>query len=143
MQDRAEEQVPLQMAAHSDRELNRPVTDQKDLAALWAIGILFSLLLSLVGFSWSPARYEAKTSNSVDPMEAQIENSQNRTVAEAINEGKIEFHPTMEKLVRKRPLYELAFIDLAHLLLFPTGPILIVSFLIRKTVRQTKKPKSL
>ena len=76
-------------------------------------------------------------------MEAQIENGQNRTVADAINEGKIEFHPTMEKLVKKRPLYQLAFIDLAHLLLYPTGPILIIGLLIRKTVRQLKKPKPL
>ena len=143
MQDRAQEQVSIQMSAHPQRDLNQPVADQKDLAALWAVGLLFSLLLSLVGFSWSPARYEARISNSVDPMEAQIENGQNRTVADAINEGKIEFHPTMEKLVKKRPLYQLAFIDLAHLLLYPTGPILIIGLLIRKTVRQLKKPKPL
>jgi hypothetical protein len=143
MQDRTQEQAPIPIAAHPQREFSRPIADQKDLAALWAVGILFSLILSLVGFSWNPARYEAKVSNSVDPMEAQIENSQNRTVADAINEGKIEYHSAMEKLVKKRPLYELAFIDLAHLLVFPTGPILIISLLIRKTIRQIRKSKSL
>jgi hypothetical protein len=143
MQDRVQEQAPLQMASHTREEIKQEAADQKDLAALWAVGVLFSLLLALAGLSWSPARYEARTSSSVDPMEAQIENSQNRTVADAINEGKIEYHPAMEKLVRERPLVQLVVIDLIRLLLFPTAPIVIVSLLIRKTVRQAKKRKTI
>lgn len=139
MQDRAQKPVSIQMTSHSRGEVQVQVTDQKDLAALWAVGVLFSILLSLAGLSWSPARYEAKVSNSVDPMEAQIENGQNRTVADAINDGRIEYHPTMEKLVKERPFVQLVFIDLVRILLFPTAPLLIISLLIRKTIRESKK----
>ena len=143
MQERTQEQIPIQIASASKNvNLKEEVADQKDLAALWAVGVLFSLLISFAGLSWSPARYEARVSNSLDPMEAQIENSQNRTVAEAINDGKIEYHPTMEKLVKERPFYQLVFVDLIRLLLFPTAPIVIVCLLIRKTIREAKKPKS-
>jgi len=143
MQDRVQEQAPLQMASHPQEGIKQEVADQKDLAALWAVGVLFSLLLALAGLSWNPARYEARNSSSVDPMEAQIENSQNRTVADAINEGKIEYHPSMEKLVQKRPFFQLVVTDMSHLLLYPTAPIVIIGLLIRKTVRQTRKRKSL
>ena len=143
MQDRVQEQAPLQMASPTREEIKQDVADQKDLAALWAVGVLFSLLLALAGLSWSPARYEARKSSSVDPMEAQIENTQNRTVADAINDGRIEYHPAMEKLVRERPFFQLVTTDLVRLLLYPTAPIVIISLLIRKTVRQAKKRKSL
>lgn len=143
MQDRAQEPVSIQMASDSRREVQEPINDQKDLAALWAVGVLFSILLSLAGISWSPARYEARISNSVDPTEAQIENSQNRTVAEAINDGRIEYHPTMEKLVKERPFFQRVFIDLIRVLLFPTAPLLIIGLLVRKTIRKAKTPKSL
>lgn len=143
MQDRVQEQASLQMASPTREEIKQEVADQKDLAALWAVGVLFSLLLALAGLSWNPARYEARKSSSVDPMEAQIENSQNRTVADAINDGKIEYHPTMGKLVRERPFLQLFVTDMAHLLLYPTAPIVIVSLLIRRTVRQARKRKSL
>ncbi len=143
MQERTQEQGAIQMASHPPAEPKREVADQKDLAALWAVGILFSLLLSFAGLSWSPARYEARVSNSIEPMEAQIENSQNRTVADAINDGRIEYHPTMEKLVKKQPFLQLVFIDLVRIFLFPTAPLLIISLLIRKTIRESKKTKSL
>lgn len=125
-----------------EESANQQVTDKKDLAALWAVGLLFSLLLILVGSSWNPSRYEAKLSKSVDPLEAQIENGQNRRVADAINAGKVEYHPTMEKLVQRRPLYEIALTNFLRLLISPTGPIVIVWMLIRKTVAHRKTPKS-
>ena len=122
--------------------VSQPVVDKKDLAALWAVGVLFALLLSLVGFIWEPAHYESIPSTSVDPMEAQIENSQNNTVADALNEGKIAYDPSMKKLVRLRPSYQIFFVDLVRLLLFPTAPIVIIGLLIRKTARQSKAPRS-
>jgi hypothetical protein len=117
-----------------------PIVDKKDLAAVWAVGVLFALLLSLVGFAWEPAFYEPLSSSSVDPMEARIENSQNKTVSDALNEKKIQYDPSMAKLVRLRPWYLLFLVDFARLILFPVSPILIIGFLLRKTAQQAKAP---
>lgn len=130
----------MQDHAHSQTQEN--IVDKKDLAALWAVGILVALLLALAGFAWTPAHYEAIPSKSVDPMEARIENSQNKMVSDALNEGKIEYHDSMQKLVKLRPFYQLFFVDLSKVLLFPTLPILIIGLLIRKTGRQSKEPRS-
>ncbi|MFQ5580978.1 MAG: hypothetical protein ACE5FZ_10230, partial [Nitrospiria bacterium] len=114
----------------------------KDLAALWAIGILFSLILSLAGAYWNPAQYEARLSTSVDATEARVENSQNKLVTDALNDGKIEYDPTMDKLVKLRPAPIRFTTDLFRLLLFPTVPIIIIGLLVRKTVLFAKAKKS-
>jgi len=114
------------------------IVDQRDLAVLWAIGILVSLLLSFAGASWEPAIYEARQSTSLDQTEARVENSQNQLVADALNDGLIEYDATMDKLVVFKPVYLLIFYDLARLALFPSGPMLIIGLLILKSVRQYK-----
>ena len=113
---------------------------KKDLTALWAVGLLLALLLSLIGSAWNPPRYNAVRSGAVDPAEAQIEEGQNKRVADALNEGTIQYHPSMEKLAPPRPVLQLFFIDLVKALLFPTAPVLILVSLIRKTIRQFKEP---
>ncbi|MFQ5588887.1 MAG: hypothetical protein ACE5F7_08600 [Nitrospiria bacterium] len=118
------------------------VIDQKDLAVLWAIGILVSLLLSFAGASWRPAQYEARQSTSVDATEARVENSQNQMVADALNDGTIEYDPTMDKLVTLKPVYVLIFFDVVRLSLFPTSALVIIGLLIRKSVRLYKPRKT-
>ncbi len=114
------------------------IIDQKDLAVLWAIGILVSLLLSFAGASWQPARYEAQLSTSVDPTESRVENSQNKMVADALNDGTIEYDPSMDALIKLKPAYYIVFLDVMRLSLFPTGPLVIISLLIRKSVQKYK-----
>lgn len=118
------------------------IMDQRDLAVLWAIGILVSLLLSFAGVSWQPARHEARQSTSLDPTEARVENSQNQMVADALNDGSIEYDDTMDTLVTFKPLYVLLFLDIARLSLFPTVPLIIIGLLIRKSVRHYKTQRS-
>ncbi|TAJ98768.1 MAG: hypothetical protein EPO39_17420 [Candidatus Manganitrophaceae bacterium] len=130
MQDRVEQiQVPTREA----------VVEKKDLGALWAVGVVLSLILTLAGYAWNPPRYEALVSNSVDPTEAQVENGQNKIVADALNQGKVQYDKNMVKLVRLRPAPEIFFIDLFKLLLFPTAPIVIVGMLIRKSIQQARE----
>lgn len=121
----------------------QPVIDKKDLAALWAVGLLFALILSLIGFTWEPAHYEPIPSGSVDPLEANIENGQNKMVSDALNDRKIAYDPTMQKLVRPRPSYQIFFVDLIRVLFFPTAPIVIVGLLLRKTARRSSPPPPL
>jgi len=135
-------QVDIYMEQSPPEGIRAKITDEKDLAALWAIGILFSLILSLAGYSWNPPRYEARLSSSVDTTEARVENSQNKLVTDALNRGQIDFDPSMDKLVKLRFAPVRHSLDLVRLLLFPTGPILIIVILIRKTVLFSKAKKS-
>ncbi|MBN4050060.1 hypothetical protein JYT17_00400 [Nitrospira defluvii] len=114
------------------------IIDQRDLAVLWAIGILVSLLLSFAGASWEPAMYEARQSTSLDQTEARVENSQNQLVTDALNDHVIEYADDMAKLVQLKPFYVIAFFDLARLTLFPSGPMLIMGLLVLKSARQYK-----
>ncbi len=125
----------------SPEDTQRQIVDQKDLAVLWAIGILVSLLLSFAGASWEPARYEARQSTSVDPTESRVENSQNQMVADALNDGTIEYDPSMDALVQSKPIYYTVFFDVIRLSLFPTGPLVIIGLLLRKSVQQYKARK--
>lgn len=131
------------MQEHVEQQIQVPtreaVVEKKDLGALWAVGVVLSLILTLAGYAWNPPIYEAVVSSSVDATEAQVENGQNRIVADALNQGKVEYHPNMVKLVRLRPTHELFFIDLIKVLLFPTGPIVIVGMLTRKSIQQAKE----
>lgn len=123
-------------------ETQAVIVDQRDLAVLWAIGILVSLLLSFAGASWEPAMYEARQSTSLDQTEARVENSQNQLVSDALNDHVIEYDDDMVKLVQLRPLYLRVFFDLARLALFPSGPLLIIGLLLLKSVRQYKAHRS-
>lgn len=123
-------------------ETQGAIVDQRDLAVLWAIGILVSLLLSFAGASWEPAMYEARQSTSLDKTEARVENSQNQLVSDALNDHVIEYDDDMIKLVQLKPLYLRVFFDLARLALFPSGPVLIMSLLLLKSVRQYKARRS-
>jgi len=118
-------------------ERTQKVIDQKDLAALWAIGILVSLLLSLAGSFWNPPRYEARQSTAVDETEARVENTQNQLVADALNQGGTIYDDTMEKLVKPRPAFLDLMITVAQLLLFPCGPIIIVGRLLIVSLRRS------
>lgn len=131
MQDRVEQQIQV--------PTREAIVEKKDLGALWAVGVVLSLILTLAGYAWNPPRYEAMVSNSVDPTEAQVENNQNRIVTDALNQGKIEYHPSMAKLVRLRAAQEIFFIDLIRVLLFPTAPIIIIGMLTRKSIQQAKE----
>jgi hypothetical protein len=137
-----QEQVNVYMEQAPSEETRKKITDEKDLAALWAIGILFSLILSLAGSYWNPARYESRLSTSVDATEARVENSQNKLVTDALNDGKIEYDPSMDTLVKLRPAPIRFTFDLARLLLFPTVPIIIIGFLIRKSILFSKAKKT-
>ncbi|GEM_PF-1795006 len=138
MQEQAEIKSVNPPVEAPSESLQGGIVDQRDLAVLWAIGILVSLLLSFAGASWEPAIYKARQSTSLDQTEARVENSQNQMVADALNDGIIEHDPTMDKLVELKPLYLRIFFDLARLSLFPSGPMLIIGLLIRKSVRQYK-----
>lgn len=132
--------MPIRRQPHAGaKPLDQGGIDKKDLAAVWSVGLLLSLLMSVVGLSWNPARYEARLSNSVDQTEAQVENNQNKMVADALNVGKIQYHPTMEKLVQPISTSQTFFVDIFKVLLFPTVPVIIVGMLIRKTIQQSKK----
>ena len=131
MQDSVEQQIQV--------PTREAVVEKQDLGALWAVGVVLSLILTLAGYAWNPARYEAVVSNSVDPTEAQVENGQNKIVADALNQGKVQYDKNMAKLVRLRPAHEIFFIDIVKVLLFPTAPILIIGMLIRKSIQQSKE----
>ncbi len=137
-------QADVYMEQSPPEETKPKITDEKDLAALWAIGILFSLILSLAGSFWNPPLYEARQSTSVDATEARVENSQNQLVTDALNDRKIEYDPSMDTLVKLRPAPIRFSVDLIRLLLYPTVPIIIIGLLIRKSVLfvKTKKPKN-
>ena len=131
MQDHVEQiQVPTREA----------VVEKRDLGALWAVGVVLSLILTLAAYAWNPPRYEPLVSKSIDPTEAQVENGQNRIVADALNQGKVEYGPNMVKVVRLRPAFELFFIDLVKIFFFPTAPIVIIGMLIRKSIQQAREP---
>lgn len=113
--------------------------DRKDLAVLWAVGILASLLLSLAAFVWQPDLYDTLQSTSLDETEARVENSQNQMVADALNSGQIEYHISMKTAVKLKPSYIRIPADLLRLLLFPTAPIVIIGLLIRKSILFSKQ----
>jgi len=113
--------------------------DHKDLAVLWAVGVLVSLLISLAGTVWDPPNYDAIQSTAVDETEARVENSQNQLVAEALNKGEIEYHFSMDKLVKLKPAYIRFSVDVIRLMLFPCGPIVIVGLLIKKSIQHSKQ----
>ena len=139
MQEQAKiKMVDIKIKKEPQKDSEQKVVDQKDLAALWAIGILVSLLLSLAGSFWNPPAYEARQSTSVDETEARVENSQNQLVADALNKGDIEYDYTMEKLVKSRPAFLDFLVTVARLLLFPCGPIIIIGRLLIISLRQSK-----
>lgn len=142
MQEQLELKSAKRTSVSPQEEAQAGILDQRDLAVLWAIGILVSLLLSFAGASWEPAIYKALQSTSLDQTEARVENSQNQLVSDALNDGLIEYDETMDKLVEFKPVYLLVFFDLARLALFPSGPMLIIGFLILKSVRQYKARRS-
>lgn len=135
MQDR----VQIEMGERPQKESPQDIIDHKDLAVLWAIGILVSLIISLVGTSWNPHQYDAIQSTSLDETEARVENSQNQLVANALNKREIEYHVSMEKLVKLKPIYVLLFVDLVRLILFPCGPIIIIGLIIKKSFQHSKQ----
>jgi hypothetical protein len=116
--------------------------DNKDLAVLWAVGILVSLLLSLGAFVWNPDQYEALQSTSLDETEARVENSQNQLVVDALNSTQLEYHVSMETAVKLKPAYIRLPSDVLRLMLFPTAPIAIIGLLIRKSMRFSKQNHS-
>ncbi|HIL34864.1 MAG: hypothetical protein ABGX83_04920 [Nitrospira sp.] len=135
-------QVGIYMEQSPSEETGSKITDEKDLAALWAIGILISLILSLAGYFWNPPRYEARQSTSVDATEARVENSQNKLVTDALNSGQIEYDPSMDKLIKLRFAPIRHTLDLVKLLLFPTVPIIIIVLLVRRSISFAKAKKS-
>ncbi len=143
MHDQVEIKTEARLPSSSQTTSQGQIVDQKDLAVLWAIGILVSLLLSFAGANWQPARYEARQSESVDATEARVENSQNQMVVDALNRGDIEYNDSMDALVTLKPVFVIIFYDFARLSLFPTGPLLIIGLLILKSVRQMKTRQSL
>ncbi len=134
-----QDQVQIKMSETPQKESSQAIIDQKDLAVLWAIGILVSLIVSLVGTSWNPYQYDAIQSTSLDETEARVENSQNNLVANALNKGEIEYHFSMDKLVKLKPIYVLFFVDFVRLVLFPCGPIIIIFLLIKKSLRHSNQ----
>jgi len=138
MQESAETKSTKNEAVSSHEVTQTAIIDQRDLAVLWAIGILVSLLLSFAGASWEPAMYEARQSTSLDATEARVENSQNQLVTDALNDHVIEYTDDMVTLVQLKPFYVIAFFDLVRLTLFPSGPMLIIGLLVLKSTRQYK-----
>ncbi len=127
------------MKQGSQENTSEEIIDYKDLAVLWAVGILVSLLLSLGAFVWHPDLYETLQSTSLDETESRVENSQNQMVADALNGGQIEYHISMKTAVKLKPIYIRLPADLLRLLFFPTAPIAIIGLLIRKSIRQSKQ----
>lgn len=138
MQESVEIKSEKSALASSHEEAQAGIIDQRDLAVLWAIGILVSLLLSFAGASWQPAMYEARQSTSLDATEARVENSQNQLVSDALNDHVFEYEDDMVTLVQLKPFYVIAFFDLLRLTLFPSGPMLIMGLLVLKSIRQYK-----
>ena len=132
----------LEMKESAQESSSEEIIDHKDLAVLWAVGILVSLLLSLGAFVWQPSLYETLQSTSLDETEARVENSQNQLVADALNNGEIEYHISMKTAVKLKPVYIRLPADLLRLLLFPTAPIVIIGLLIRKSIRFSKQNNS-
>lgn len=136
------DQMQVKMSEAPPNASSGEIIDHKDLAVLWAIGILVSLLFSLVGTSWNPDRYDAIQSGAVDETEAMVENSQNQLVATALNNREIEYHPSMDKLVQLKPGYARVFVDLVRLILFPSGPITIIGLLIKRSFQHSKQKRA-
>jgi len=132
----------VEMKESVEKSSSETFIDRKDLAVLWAVGILVSLLLSLGAFVWQPGLYEALQSTSLDETEARVENSQNQMVVEALNTQQIEFHVSMKNAVKLKPIYIRLPTDLLRLLLFPTAPIAIIGLLIRKSILFSKQNNS-
>ena len=129
MENEIEERKPIQ-----------EVVDRKDLAALWAIAVLFSLLCILVGLAWQPIHYEIIPRRDRDPEEAMTQNSQNQVLVDALNQERVTYDPrTMGKIIAPRPFFEVLFYDFLRILLVPTLPILAIGLLIRKTLLESKK----
>lgn len=119
-------------------------TDQKDLGALWAITILFSLLCTLVGLTWVPVHYDLIPSREADPLERRTQDLQNQLLIDALNQGKVTFDSrSMSKVAAPRPFYEVFLLDLTRILLFPTFPLLAIASMVRKTLREARGSLSL
>jgi hypothetical protein len=126
-----------------ERKPIREIIDRKDLAALWAIAVLFSLLCILVGLAWQPVHYEIIPSRDRDPEEAMTQNSQNQVLADALNQERVKYDSeTMGKIIASRPFFEVLFFDFLRILLVPTLPILAIGSLIRKTLLESKKRRA-
>jgi hypothetical protein len=126
-----------------ERKPIREIIDRKDLAALWAIAVLFSLLCILVGLAWQPVHFEIIPSHDRDPEEAMSQNSQNQVLADTLNQERVTYDPeTMGKIIAPRPLSEVLFFDFLRILLVPTLPILAIGSLIRKTLLESKRRRA-
>jgi len=109
---------------------------RRDLIGQWVLGVLTSAILMIVGYLWQPARYQAIPSNSLNVMEAQIENRENKLLEQALNTGQISYNPGMARIIRPYPLYRQIFLDMIRILISPTLPMLILGLLIRRTIKK-------
>jgi len=100
---------------------------------LWIFGLAGALASVGVGLLMSPTRYDAARSTRTDPVEAGIEETQNRILANALNRGRIPYHPSMAPLVRPRSAAWLFLVDLVRIFLASALPVILVGGLIRKT----------
>jgi hypothetical protein len=91
----------------------------------------------LGGLVWQPDRYRALESPSLDPAEVRIENEQNRAVAQALNSGRVKYHPAMEKLAQPKSSGWLFGVDLIRTLMLSVIPIVAIGLLIRKRIKKS------
>jgi hypothetical protein len=137
------ELVEAKTKVEGDQLQTKGIIDRKDLGALWAIVVLFSLLCTLIGLAWQPVHYEIIPSRERDPVEARAQDSQNQALVEALNQERVRYDPeTMKRIVAPRPLSEVFFLDLTRILLFPTFPLLAIAAMLRKTLRESKPSPS-
>jgi hypothetical protein len=133
-----EELVETKTKGQGDALDRTGMIDRKDLGALWAIVVLFSLLCTLVGLSWQPIHYDIIPSRERDPVEARAQDMQNQALVDALNQERLTYDPTtMGKIIAPRPLSEVFFLDLARILLFPTLPLLAIAAILRKTLSKS------
>lgn len=109
--------------------------DRKTLTGWWVIGVLVSMICLVIGFVWQPDRYITVPSNSLNPIEAQIENRENKLLEKALNSGRAQYTPNMARIVSPYPLYRQVFMEMVRILISPTLPVILIGLLIQKTRR--------
>jgi hypothetical protein len=109
------------------------------LVVRWVCPFVVAGVSLLCGLLWQPDRYRAVVSPSLEPAEARIENEQNKAVADALNSGRIAYHPAMEKLAQPKSFAWLFGIDLVRTLMLSVIPIVAIGLLIRKTIKKGGK----
>jgi uncharacterized protein (DUF2252 family) len=102
------------------------------------LGFVLAAVSILCGLVWQPDRYLAVVSPSLDPVEARIENEQNRAVAQALNSGRIQYHPAMEKLAQPKSDRWRFGVDLIRTLLLSVVPVVAIGLPIRKKLRDRR-----